>query len=92
MGFSGKDAGGDSNNGRYLMSTLHQSTFEFLKPDDNQLTLIADLRAHFADFAQYLDEVLPEGPDKTYLLRHLRECSYWANVTILRTADGTPRS
>lgn len=71
--------------------SLHPGLFEFLNPSDEQKTMLIDVRAHFADFAAYLDEVLPEGPDKTYLLRHLREVSYWANVTILRTADGTPR-
>jgi hypothetical protein len=71
--------------------SLHPSTFEYLKPTENQLAQMADVRAHFADFAEYLDSVLPEGPDKTFLMRQLRSCAMWANLTITRTADGTPR-
>jgi hypothetical protein len=50
------------------------------------------LRTHFADFAALLDRALPDGPDKTYVLRQLRDCAMWANVTLTRTADGTPRT
>jgi hypothetical protein len=46
--------------------SLHHSTFEYLQPTENQLAQIADIRSHFADFAEYLDSMLPEGPDKTY--------------------------
>jgi hypothetical protein len=71
--------------------SLHHSTFEYLQPTDNQLAQMADVRAHFADFSEYLDSMLPEGPDKTYVLRQLRDCAMWANCCITRTADGTPR-
>ena len=44
------------------------------------------------ELAAKLDAVIPEGADKTYLLRKLREVAMWANVAITREADGTPRS
>jgi hypothetical protein len=71
--------------------TLHASTFEYLKPTDNQLDVMADAQAHFAEFAVYLDCCIPDGPDKTYLMRQLRDCAMWANIAITRNPDGSPR-
>jgi hypothetical protein len=73
------------------MMSLHASTFEYEKPTPSQLDQMAEMRTHFAAFAQYLDGALPDGPDKTYVLRQLRDCAMWSNVTLMRTADGTPR-
>lgn len=71
---------------------LHASTFEYLKPTDDQLETMATSRAMFKEFVEKLDALLPEGPDKTYMLRKLRDCAMWANICITRTADGTPRT
>ena len=38
-----------------------------------------------------LERELPEGPDKTYLIRKLREVAMWAIVCVTRLPDGTPR-
>lgn len=70
---------------------MHPSTFDYLKPTDAQLHAMAQLRISFAAFAAILERDLPDGPDKTYVLRHLRECGMWANVSITRHHDGTPR-
>jgi len=72
--------------------TLHSSTFEYLKPTDAQMALMATVRGEFAAFASSLDAVLPDGPDKTYLLRQLRECAMWANIALTRNPDGSPRT
>ena len=71
---------------------LHPSTFEYLKPTDGQILQMAEVRKASAEFAQILINNIPAGPDKTYLLRKLREVSMWANIAITRNADGTPRS
>jgi hypothetical protein len=71
--------------------SLHASVFEYQKPTEAQLDQMAEMRTHFAAFARYLDGALPDGPDKTYVLRQLRDCAMWSNVTLMRTADGTPR-
>ena len=71
---------------------LHKSTFEYLKPTDEQVHRMALLRRASADFAANLNDNLPEGADKTYILRKLRELSMWINVSITREADGTPRT
>jgi hypothetical protein len=35
---------------------------------------------------------VPDGPDKTYILRKLREVSMWVNVAITRFSDGAART
>jgi hypothetical protein len=70
---------------------LHGSTFQYLKPSDNQRETMQRARDSIDTCARELDEILPEGPDKTYLIRKLREVGIWANVTITRLSDGTPR-
>lgn len=70
---------------------MHGSTFEYLKPTDQQLETMTMAREVCANCAIELQIILPEGPDKTYLLRKLREVAMWANVSITREADGSPR-
>jgi hypothetical protein len=72
--------------------TLHASTFEYLKPTDAQMETMARVRAIFADLAGDIDKEIPEGPDKTYLLRQLRDVAMWANICITRNPDGSPRT
>lgn len=71
--------------------TLHPSTFEYLKPTDDQIAQMADCREVTRHYAEFLQATLPEGADKTYILRKLRELAMWVNVCITREADGTPR-
>lgn len=70
---------------------LHPSTFEYLKPTENQIEAMALVRSAAAAYAAVLERVLPEGPDKTFVLRQHREVAMWANVAITRLPDGTPR-
>jgi len=70
---------------------LHSSTFEYLKPTDKQLQTTAEVRTKFAEFTRYIEGALPDGPDKTFVIRQLRDSAMWANVTITRGADGSPR-
>lgn len=72
--------------------SLHASTFEYLKPTDEQMTTMAEAREAFARFTQHIDPLLPEGPDKTYVMRQLRGCAMWANICITRNPDGSPRT
>lgn len=72
--------------------TLHDSTFEYLKPTDDQLVAMSWARGLMAKFAAQLDPLVPDGPDKTYLMRKLREVAMWVNIAITRNADGSPRA
>jgi hypothetical protein len=69
---------------------LHSSTFEYLAPTSEQIATMAKVREAFATCAGQVILNVPEGPDRTYLLRKLRECGMWANVAITRNADGSP--
>ena len=70
---------------------MHKSTFEYLLPSDSQVDDMSECRAKFGELCSFLDETLPRGPDKTYILRKLRECAMWTNICITREADGSPR-
>jgi len=70
---------------------MHDSTFAYVKPDAAQLQMMDELRAMFRNVALSLDHALPDGPDKTYVIRKLREVAMWANVAVTRHADGAPR-
>lgn len=71
---------------------LHPSTFDYLTPTAAQLTTMASTRTEFARFAAFLNTLLPDGPDKTYVMRQLRDAAMWANIAITRNPDGSPRS
>jgi len=73
------------------MTTLHPSTFEYLDPTDEQKATMAGLREASAQYAALVDDRLPDGPDKTYILRRIRETAMWINVSVTRHADGSPR-
>jgi hypothetical protein len=70
---------------------MHQSTFDYLMPTDAQRAAMEDARAAARAYANALEALVPEGPDKTYIFRKLREVGMWVNVTITRRADGSPR-
>lgn len=68
------------------------STFEYLKPTDEQIATMARVREAAKIFADVIAKELPEGPDKTFIFRNHRTTAMWANVAITRQADGSPRS
>jgi hypothetical protein len=70
---------------------MHPSTFQYLKPTDEQMTTMADAREHADIYAQALNLLVPDGPDKTYIMRELRGLAMWVNVAITRNPDGSPR-
>lgn len=72
--------------------TLSNDAFEYLAPSPEQLVELQQMRAVFSQFCTIIDQMLPEGPDKTFVLRQLRTASMWANVALTRNADGSPRS
>lgn len=76
---------------REIMVNMHPSTYEYLNPTDQQKETMNQVRSTFAWCAATIEPLIPDGPDKTYLLRKLRECAMWANVAITRQPDGAPR-
>lgn len=74
------------------MVIMHSSTFEYLKPTEVQIEQMSIVRKAAADYCAILEKELPDGPDKTYIIRNHRANAMWANVAITRLPDGTPRS
>lgn len=70
---------------------MHHSTFEYLKPTDEQIARMARLREAAKVYCDVLDHELPDGPDKTFVIRAHRSNAMWVNVAVTRQPDGTPR-
>lgn len=71
---------------------MHSSTFEYLNPSAEQKECMAKVREAAAAYAAVILVNVPDGPDRTYLLRKHREVAMWANVAITRNPDGSPRT
>ena len=71
---------------------LHPSVFDYLKPTERQMFAMQEQRDAAHRYADALQRLLPDGPDKTYALRKLREVAMWANIALTRTAEGGPRN
>ena len=71
---------------------LHKSTFDYLQPTEHQKDVMFQARLAAKEYATALEQLVPEGPDKTYIMRQLRTLSMWVNVAITRLPDGTPRN
>jgi hypothetical protein len=72
--------------------TLHPSTFKYHQPTDDQKVAMDSARQAAFEYAEAIEELVPDGPDKTFVLRELRTLSMWVNVAITRQADGSPRA
>lgn len=70
---------------------MHVSTYEYLKPTDTQVEQMSQARAAAKVYGEALEALLPDGPDKTFIIRAHRANAMWANVAITRFSDGTPR-
>jgi hypothetical protein len=70
---------------------MDATTFEYLKPTDMQMEAMARVREAARSYADALDKELPDGPDKTWVIRNHRTTAMWANIAITRQPDGSPR-
>lgn len=70
---------------------MHSSTFEYLKPTDNQIEIMAKLREAAKIYCDALEALIPDGPDKTFVIQAHRSNAMWVNVAVTRLPDGTPR-
>lgn len=71
---------------------MHPSTYEYIKPTDEQIGKMARLRQAAKAYGDLLEAELPEGPDKTFVIRQHRANAMWVNVAVTRLPDGTPRA
>jgi hypothetical protein len=70
---------------------MHTSTFDYLQPTEAQKLKMEDARAAARGYMRAIESLVPDGADKTYIMRKLREVAMWVNVAITRQYDGTPR-
>lgn len=63
---------------------MHPSTYEYLKLTDVQLEQMAKVSAAAKAYSEVLEAELPNGPDKTFVLRNHRSNAMWANIAITR--------
>lgn len=70
---------------------MHDSTYDYMKPTEAQMEQMEKLRAAARTYGQILEAELPDGPDKTYVIRRHRETAMWVMVCVTRQPDGTPR-
>ena len=70
---------------------MHRSTYKYLKPTDAQIAKMATVREAARVYGEALEANLPDGPDKTFVIRDHRSNAMWANVAITRHPAGTPR-
>jgi hypothetical protein len=71
---------------------LDPTTFDYLQPTDAQKSQMFTVREAAKAFSAVLEATLPDGPDKTFVLRNHRTTAMWANVAITRQPDGAPRT
>jgi hypothetical protein len=70
---------------------MDASTFDYIKPTDAQNEQMVGIRKAFKTLMDTIHPMIPEGPDKTHVIRSLRTCAMWANIAITRQPDGSPR-
>lgn len=70
---------------------MHASTYDYLKPTDEQVERMQRVREAAKVFSEVLEKELPDGPDKTFVIRNHRTTGMWCNVAITRQPDGAPR-
>lgn len=71
---------------------MHESTFGYLKPTDDQMERMNRLREAAKVYCDVLESELPDGPHKTFVIRAHRSNAMRVNVAVTRHPDGAPRS
>lgn len=71
--------------------TLHETTFNYLKPTDAQVETMDDFRKAFAELAEHIETDVPESRYRSLCITRLEEAAMWVNKAITRHGDGKPR-
>jgi hypothetical protein len=73
------------------MGKMHQSTFQYLRPSDEQVETMTVVRRAFERIYAHVDALVPEGRYKALTITALEQAAMWANKGITRESDGAPR-
>ena len=71
---------------------MHSSTFGYLGPTADQMERMNRVREAAKVYCDVLEAEVPDGPDKTFVIRSHRSNAMWVNVAITRHPDGAPRT
>jgi hypothetical protein len=66
--------------------------FDYIRPTERQTDIMTEMRGAAAEYAKAIEIAVPNGPDKTHIMRRLREIAMWINVAVTRNDDGSPRT
>lgn len=69
----------------------HPLMFESVLPSEEQTQQMNRVRSAFTHLVTQIETHIPEGPDRTFIIRQLRDSAMWCNVAIIRNPDGSPR-
>lgn len=69
---------------------ISPAAFEDVTPTAEQQRTLDLMTRLTEEYVKHVDNILPDGPDKTYILRKLRGTAMWINVALTRLPDGTP--
>lgn len=58
--------------------------FQYHKPDEARAERHEVVRDSFGELAEFLNEILPEGREKSTVVTKLEEAMFWANAAIAR--------
>lgn len=70
---------------------MHDTLFAYLKPTDDQIAHMNNLRLDYAQMLACIEFACPDGAYKMLAIRALEESAMWANKGLTRDSDGTPR-
>lgn len=70
---------------------LHPDAFCATTPTDDQMDTVNRVCKTLATCTRSLEQELPDGPDKTYVIRMMRTVAMWSTTAILRNPDGSSR-
>ena len=78
--------------GRQSFAARHAVDLDVMAREFAEKSPDPRVRAAAKVYNDVLESELPEGPDKTFVIRNHRSNAMWANVAITRLPDGTPRT
>lgn len=61
-----------------------ENRFKYHKPNNNTLDMHKDIRYNFLNLAKVLNDMLPEGREKSLAITKLEEGLFWSNASIAR--------
>jgi hypothetical protein len=62
-----------------------KNRFTYHKPDNDKIVLHERIRRYGFDLSTYLNEVLPDGREKSLAVTKIEEAIMWANASLARS-------